>query len=511
MTKPFRFMGVLTVLAALATGAGMLASSWPSSTRADEQTGSSPAVREARELSSAFRKAAEGTMPSVVTIVTKTKTRSVAGPRGQMAPEGENPFKGTPFEDFFGEAGKGGMEKMIPRQMPSREGMGSGVIIDASGIVLTNNHVVADADEVTVKLADGREFVGTDIKTDETTDLAVLRIKDAGKLPAAKLGDSDALQIGDWVIAIGNPFSYEQTVSAGIISGKGRSLPSVRRTQFLQTDAAINPGNSGGPLVNLDGEVIGINTAIASNTGSFQGIGFAVPANLAKWVTHQLVEKGSVERAWLGVGIRDLNSQLANEFHVQPGHGALVMHVEKNGPAAAAGFEPGDVVKSFGGHEVTSSGDLMASVERSTVGTKQSVQVLRDGKLVDLSVKLQAMPSDLYNASYQAQPEQEEAKPAGDHYSSKKFGFTAEPLSAEIAEQRKLDADAGVLISSVESDSKAAEAGLADGMVVVRVGNKAIHNVAEFQKALEDAADQASIRLWVRTRFATDLVILPNK
>jgi len=511
MTKPFRFMGVLTVLAAMATGAGLLATSWPSRTHAEEQA-SSPAVREARELSSAFREAAEGTMPSVVTIVTKTKTRSVAGPRGQMGPNGENPFKGTPFEDFFGEGGQGpGMGKMNPRQMPSREGMGSGVIIDASGIVLTNNHVVADADEVTVKLADGREFIGTDIKTDETTDLAVLRIKDAGKLPAAKLGDSDGLQIGDWVIAIGNPFSYEQTVSAGIISGKGRSLPSVRRTQFLQTDAAINPGNSGGPLVNLDGEVVGINTAIASNNGSFQGIGFAVPANLAKWVTHQLVEKGSVQRAWLGVGIRDLNNQLANEFNVKPGHGALVMHVEKNGPAAAAGLEPGDIVKSFGGHEVKGSSDLMASVERSTVGTKQTVQVLRDGKSIDLSVNLQAMPGDLYNAKYQAEPQQEEPKPTGDHYSNKKFGFSAEPLPADVAEQRKLEPDSGVLVGEIEADSKAAEAGLTAGMVVVRVGNKPVHSVAELQKALEDAADQPTVRLWVRAQFATDLIILSNK
>ena len=190
-------------------------------------------------------------------------------------------------------------------QSPPHDGMGSGVIIDKSGIVLTNNHVVEGADTVTVRLSDGREFKATDIKTDPQTDLAVLHIKAKGDLPAAHLGNCDNLEIGDWVIAIGNPFGQEKTVTAGIISGKGRELGS-QRTKFLQTDAAINPGNSGGPLVNLDGEVVGINTAIASNSGGYQGIGFAIPINQAKWVTEQLIKNGSVSRAYLGV--RSANS-----------------------------------------------------------------------------------------------------------------------------------------------------------------------------------------------------------
>ena len=219
--------------------------------------------------------------------------------------------------------------------------MGTGVIVDKSGIVLTNNHVVNGADEVTVHLADGREFKAEEIKTDEQTDLAVLRIRGAGSLlEAATLGNSDDMQIGDWVLAVGNPFELEQTVSAGIISGKGRELGSVQRAKFLQTDAAINPGNSGGPLVNLEGEVIGINTAIASNTGGYQGIGFAIPSNKAKWVMNQLIKKGAVERAYLGVKIeRRRASGVAEKLGVKPGEGVLVYEVMPKSPAAEAGFQ----------------------------------------------------------------------------------------------------------------------------------------------------------------------------
>ena len=283
-------------------------------------------LRHAEALSEAFHSAAEMTMPSVVTIVAKTKAHPVA--RSRSGGKGENPFKGTPFEDFFKDHDMG---DMFPRNTP-RQGMGSGVIIDPAGIVLTNNHVVDGADDVVVHLADGREFKGEDIKTDEQTDLAVIRIRGAGTLPAAKLGDSDKMRIGDWVIAIGNPFELEQTVSAGIISGMGRELGRgvgqngrlPFRARFLQTDAAINPGNSGGPLVDLHGEVIGINTAIATNTGSFSGIGFAIPSNVAKWVTGQLIQKGNVERAYLGVSISQVTPELAKHLGAPTSDGVLI-------------------------------------------------------------------------------------------------------------------------------------------------------------------------------------------
>ncbi len=251
----------------------------------------------------------------------------------------------------------------------AREGVGSGVIVDPSGIILTNNHVVDGADEVLIELADGREFKADEVKTDPASDLAVLRIKGAGSLPTATLGDSDQMQIGDWVLAIGNPFGLEQTVSAGIISGKGRELETTR-ARMLQTDAAINPGNSGGPLVNLEGEVIGINTAIATNNGAFQGVGFVIPSNLAKWVMGQLIKQGSVDRAYLGVAPREVTRTIAAHIdHAKRGEGALIEEVTADSPAAEAGLKNGDIIVEVNGHKIHSPAELRELVERATVGT----------------------------------------------------------------------------------------------------------------------------------------------
>jgi len=228
----------------------------------------------------------------------------------------------------------------------------------ASTLATMMTHVVDDSDEVMVGFADGRQIKATDIKTDEETDLAVLRIKADEKLPVAVLGDSSKMEIGDWVIAIGTPLELEHTVSAGIISAVKRSLPSGKRADYLQTDAAINPGNSGGPLVNLNGEVIGINTAIASSSGGYQGIGFAIPSNLARWVSRQLIAKGSVARAYLGVGIDELTSELAAKFGVKPGQGVLVTKVFPDAPAAKAGFKEGDVVSAYAGEKVHGTHEL---------------------------------------------------------------------------------------------------------------------------------------------------------
>ncbi|MGC4005307.1 MAG: trypsin-like peptidase domain-containing protein [Pirellulales bacterium] len=302
----------------------------------------------------------------------------------QLGGRGDNPFKGTPFEDMFPDMPRGGAQGRVPQ----KDGVGSGVIISTDGVVLTNNHVVADADEVTVLLADGREFVATDIKTDPDSDLAVLRLKDAKDLVAAPIGDSDQLEIGDWVIAIGNPFELESTVSAGIISGKGRELGMIRRAKFLQTDAAINPGNSGGPLLNLDGEIVGINTAIASNTGSFNGIGFAIPANHAKWVAAQLTGKGVVERGYLGVGVSQLTPDLARKWNVRPNQGVVVGEVKEGTPAADAGIQEGDVILSVNGHVVATPRDLQEQVERLPFNAKQSIAVLRDGKTMTIGTMI---------------------------------------------------------------------------------------------------------------------------
>ena len=227
---------------------------------------------------------------------------------------------------------------------------GSGVIVDPSGVILTNNHVVAGGGEIMVRLSDGREFKAFDIKTDPTTDLAVLHIKSKEPLPAAKLGDSKKVEVGDWVLALGEPFGLEGTVTAGIVSAKGRGIGINEREDYIQTDAAINPGNSGGPLVNLDGEVIGINTAISSNTGGYQGVGFAIPIDLAKWVGEQLVKSGTVHRAYLGVMIQPVSQSLAEQFNVKVHEGVLVTQVQPHTPAAKAGMKAGDIILDFAGN-----------------------------------------------------------------------------------------------------------------------------------------------------------------
>ena len=322
----------------------------------------------------------------------KTTTKPKAARPGAREPR-ENPFRGTPFEDFFNNA---------PHEFDSeegsymREGLGSGVIIDDKGIILTNNHVVEGADDVVIELSNGKQYHSIDVRTDAQSDLAIVRIKPDSSLASAPLGDSDQMETGDWVLAIGNLFDLDLTVSAGIISGKSRVLPSGRRSEFLQTDAAIiNPGNSGGPLINLDGEVIGINTAIASSSGGYQGVGFAIPSKLAKWVSRQLIEKGVVERAYLGVRIAEIDAALARKLGVSPGQGVLINEILPDSPAAKAGLQEGDIVTSFNGSAVHNPRQLQEQVERSPLGSSRALEILRDGKSQQLTMVAASLPTAL--------------------------------------------------------------------------------------------------------------------
>jgi serine protease Do len=502
-TSKSRFILPLALLAAVAVGA-----TWQRNGAIGDEphkTVNKAAVRHAQELSEAFNSAAEVAMPSVVTIRSKTKAHPVAKSRSG---KGENPFKGTPFEDFFNGRNPedfGGM------QSPRREGMGSGVIIDHSGIVLTNNHVVEGADEVIVHLADGREFKGEDIKTDEHTDLAVIRIHGAGTLPAATLGDSDKLKIGDWVMAIGNPFELEQTVSAGIISGLGRELSSARRAKFLQTDAAINPGNSGGPLINLEGEVIGINTAIATNNGAYQGVGFAIPVNLAKWVTGQLIKQGTVQRAYLGVQLNELNPDLADRLGGHRGEGVLVAEVFPNTPAAEAGFQPGDIIVKFDGQKVKDRSELQMMVERVSVNSRKEVEVLRNGKSHVLHVTAKAMPKDFAGLGRKGATADEDEKPSETAaYDDTDLGIEVTDVTPDKAEALGLQGHDGVLITKVDPDKAAAEAGLKEGMLIMKVGQKLkpIKSVDEFKAAMKGESLKDGVVLLVRIRNGNQFVVV---
>jgi len=481
-------------LAALATSA-----------HAEESAATAEAMSHATALSKAFRHAAEHATPSVVVVRSEARAKPAQGRDQQRQRQGggENPFKGTPFEDFFKDGLPEGFDFGPRGGMGPRSGVGSGVIVDAAGIVLTNNHVVEGADEVTVELPDGREFKATEIKTDPESDLAVVRLADAKDLPVAKLGDSDKLEIGDWVIAIGNPFELETTVSAGIISGKGRELGSIRRAKFLQTDAAINPGNSGGPLVNLAGEVVGINTAIASNSGGYQGVGFAIPINLAKWVSGQLIAKGAVERGYLGVSISPINRDMAAKLGVKDKKGALVTEVMPGTPAAEAGVQELDVIVGFDGTAVDGPRSLQEVVERSGIGQKHKVAVLRDGKPVELSVSVKPLPDKVARTGgggLKNGPGVEET-------------YYAEAFGLEVRDKNSVPEDAyegfeGVLVDRVDPDGIAARAGIGPGVLIRKLGHKQVTSVGEFAEAIEKESAEDGILLQVRTPRGNSIVLL---
>lgn len=473
-----------------------------------------PAFDYATGLSKVFRHAADRVMPSVVTIqrTAIVKSQSSAEPRGngddrggQLQPFGEL-FNDPLFKRFFGDDLPSFPGTPLP-DVPSgpQLSMGSGVIIDSSGVILTNNHVVEGGGKVMVRLHDGREFEAAEVKTDPKTDLAVVRIKDAGTLPAAQLGDSGQLQVGDWVIAVGDPFGLAETVTAGIISAKGRGIGITAREEFLQTDAAINPGNSGGPLVNLRGEVVGINTAITSRSGGFQGIGFAIPVNLAKWVSGQLIERGTVTRAYLGVGIQQVTPELASQLGLKETGGTVVTEVRANSPAGEAGVKTGDVVVEFGGHAIHNAREIQAFVEKSPVGSKQPLTVIRDGKRMTLNVTVREQPKDYGLARNDVS--------AGSAYQGETYeqlGIEISNITPEVADQLGLQGAQGVVITSVRSGSLAQLAGLSTSMVIERVGQKPVKTVDDFRAAMKDQSLAKGVLLLVRSREGSRFVVIKD-
>ncbi|MEX2559417.1 MAG: PDZ domain-containing protein, partial [Pirellulales bacterium] len=347
--------------------------------------------------------------------------------------------------------------------------------------------------------------------TDPETDLAVLRIKAPESLPAARLGDSSQLQVGDWVIAIGTPFNLSSTVSAGIISNAGRELLSNQRTRFLQTDAAINPGNSGGPLVNLDGEVVGINTAIASSSGSFQGIGFAIPSSVARWVMSQLIETGSVQRGYLGVNIQETNTALAEQLGVGRRAGVLVAEVLPGTPAAEAGFEAGDVITEYAGKRVSTPRDLQELVERTAINSRERVTVVRDGRERQLQVMVKPLPSRGPRPAGLADEEPQEQPADDEGYADNDLGLEVADLTDETAQQLGFEGREGVLITGVESDSPADLIGLSEGMLILKVGKQTVTSLDEFKEALQKESLDEGVLLHVRTQAGNRFVVLKRE
>jgi serine protease Do len=470
-----------------------LALSQISSAMADEDA---EAVQQAKGLSRAFRSAAKAVLPTVVQV--RTLSTSQNGGRNRS----RNPFQGTPLEDLY--EGRGSGSRSTPQP-----GLGSGVIIDPSGIILTNNHVITGADKVVVQLADGRVFEASDIKTDPETDLAVMTIKSDETFPAAEMGDSDKLDIGDWVIAIGNPFALESTVSAGIISAKGRSLDKVRRAKFLQTDAAINPGNSGGPLVNLDGQIIGINTAIFSQSGGYQGIGFAIPINLAEWVTPQLIKNGSVKRAYLGISMDAITAENSKRLGVEPNQGVVIVAVIEDSPASQAGLLRDDVVLDFDGRKIENVSDLQQVVERLEWDTEHQIKILRKKKPQTIKVTIREMPDGFGQRLGGGIPNMLEE--SAEIFRSRELGLIVMDLSPSSAQQYGYEDDSGVLILDVAFGGIAAQSGIKKEMVIRRVGDKPVKNVAEFKAAMKDLSLEQGIKLEIHTPKGSQTITLKRK
>ena len=435
-----------------------------------------------------------GGLPDFVNLAKKLKpmvvnisTTQVSEGRGTQ--EFSSPFGGgdeDPFNDFW----KRFFGGPAPRGPQRQRSLGSGFIIDADGSILTNNHVVENASKIVVKLAgDEQDYEAKVIGRDAKTDIAVIKINAKTNLAAASLGDSDRLEVGEWVMAIGNPFGLDGTVTSGIVSAKGRhNITQGPYDNFIQTDASINPGNSGGPLINLRGEVIGINTAIFSRSGGNIGIGFAIPINLVKELLPQLRGKGKVTRGYLGVLIQKVTPEIAESLGMEKGYGALVANVSKDGPAEKAGVKVGDVIVEFDGNPVKDSGDLPIIVARTAVEKKARMKVLRDKKEIILNVAVGELKDEEVVA---AAPEKGE------------LGLTVQRLTPQMAESLGLEKSEGVVVSAVEPGSTAEEAGIRRGDVILEVDRKTVRNLDEYKKAVAGVRKGRGVLFLVRRGEST--------
>ena len=411
--------------------------------------------------------------PAVVNISTVTRRERSQQSQLDQLPEMFRRF----FDEFGGPGGPGGG----PAPRSETESLGSGFIISSDGYVLTNYHVVGEADEIVVRLQDRRELDAELIGSDPQSDLALIKV-DASDLPVVDIGSSDDLQVGEWVLAIGAPFGFDSSVTAGIVSAKGRSLPTDNYVPFIQTDVAINPGNSGGPLFNLNGQVVGINSQIVSRSGGYMGLSFAIPIDLAMDVADQLKETGEVSRGWLGVLIQEVDRDLAESFGLDKPMGALVAQVQSGSPAAEAGLRPGDVIIAFNGREIQRSAQLPKWVGALKAGTEAEMTVVRDGDEKTLEVTVGELP-DNPQAGMAGQPDQDQGEPD-------KLGL--EVRAASAAELARVKADHGVVITGVQ-DGPAARAGLSSGDLLVSLNGKPVDSLDAYREIAADLPDEGTV------------------
>ncbi len=496
-----RSMGVLVIMGVL-LAAGLCATNTRQAPEAkDDATPplSEEASASARALGSVFASVARTVKPSVVSVLSE----KVQKLRDQEVPF---PFGDDFLRRFFGDRFEGPGPEPRGNRAPQR-GMGTGIIIDRAGYVLTNYHVVREVDEINIVLPDRRSFPAKTVGTDPKSDVAVIMFK--GKPPTnlvvAHLGDSDAPEVGELVMAIGAPFGLTQTVTVGIISAKGRSNVGIADFEdFLQTDAAINPGNSGGPLVNMRGQIIGLNTAIATSVGQFSGVGFSIPSNMLKAELPILMKGGSISRGMIGVVIQDLTPELAQKFRVpaspQGGapQGVLVSQVSQGSPADKAGIRPGDVILGFRGKRVENMGQFRNGVAQTAPGTKVDVEILREGKKQTVNVTVGKLPSEGSAGGPGASP-------------STGFGFTVEPLTPALAKRFGYENEQGVVIAQVAEGSVAAQAGLQPGDLIAEADRQKVTSVADLESILAKTKAEDGLLLLVKRGAASLFVILRRR
>ncbi|MGH7393270.1 MAG: Do family serine endopeptidase [Candidatus Rokuibacteriota bacterium] len=440
------------------------------------QTGPAPAIDARsvlRALEDAFSTVADRVTPAVVNVSTVPKKTPAPTPEEQER-----------FREFFGEEF---FDRYFRRRREEPRSSGSGVIVDPSGYILTNNHVIENAVDITVRLSDSRKFTARLVGRDPKTDLAVLKVDAPAPLPVADLGDSDHLRVGQWAIAIGNPFGLDRTVTVGIVSATARTRVGVATYEsFIQTDASINPGNSGGPLLNLDGKVIGVNTAMVA---AGQGIGFSIPINMAKGVMRQLITRGRVVRGWLGIAIQDVTDELSSSFGVREREGVLVADVMRGGPAESAGIRPGDVIVEFGGAPVKEVPDLQRQAAGAAPGQRVGLVVVRDGTRVPLTVAVGEMPGEEPTA----------ASSDGDE----DWGFSVEALGSDPTRRLDLPVSHGVLVTAVAPGSPAERAGLRRGDVILDVKGRPVTDPQTLYQALAPLKPGDSVPLYVHRAAGT--------
>jgi len=436
-----------------------------------------------------FVKLAEKLKPVTVNIsTTKTMKRRE---RPSRQPYGG----GDPFRDFFGDDFYDRFLGQPPQRDYKLRSLGSGFIIDKEGYIITNNHVIEDADEIKVRLSDKEEFDAKIVGRDVKTDLALIKINPPEGLPVAQLGDSDALKVGEWVMAIGNPFGLDQTVTVGIVSAKWRKIGAGPYENFIQTDAAINQGNSGGPLFDTDGKVVGVNSAIFSTSGGSIGIGFAIPINLAKNVVKQLKETGRVVRGWLGVIVQTVTPELADSFGIKQKKGALVADISPDGPAAKSGIKKGDIIIAFDGKEIKEMGDLPLIVAQTQVGQKVDVDLLRNGKSLTKKVIIGELK------------EQKEYAFA-DGKTRKDVGMEVSEVNSELARKYGISESRGVLVTYVENNSPAERAGIREGDVIIEVNRESVMNLDEYYEAFKEAKKGDKILFWIKRGRSSQFVVV---